>query len=71
MEMTNSRVSSQELPVKGRVFRLGGGKLLGEESQQRPGILELLLKYSAHMGVGGVYNKGDRSTRFSVSEYRD
>ena len=29
------------------------------------------MKYSACMGVGGVYSKGDRSARFRVSKYRD
>ena len=33
--------------------------------------MELLLKYSAYMRVRGVYSKGDRSTRFRVSKYRD
>ena len=69
--MTNSRISSLELLVESRVLRLSGGKLLGEESQWRPGTLELLLKYRAYLGVGGVYSKGDRSTRFRVSEYGD
>ena len=33
--------------------------------------MELLLKYSAKVRVRGVYSKGDRSTRFRVSKYRD
>ena len=32
--------------------------------------MELLLKYRANVGVGGIYSKGDRSTRFRASEYR-
>ena len=70
-EMTNSSVGSQELSVEGGVFRLSGSKLLGEESQRRPGTLELLLKYSTHVGVGGVDSKRDRSPRFRVIQYRD
>ena len=29
------------------------------------------MKYSAHVRVGGVYSKGDGSTRFRMSKYRD
>ena len=34
-EMTHGVVSSQNLTVKGGVMGLGGGQLLGEESQRR------------------------------------
>ena len=33
--------------------------------------MEFLLKYNANVRVKGVYSKGDRSTRFSVTKYRD
>ena len=29
------------------------------------------MKYSTKVGIGGVDSKGDRSTRFRVSKYRD
>ena len=29
------------------------------------------MKYSNNVRVGGIYSKGDRSTRFRVSKYRD
>ena len=29
------------------------------------------MKYSPHVRVGGIYSKGDSSTRFRVSKYRN
>ena len=67
MEMTNRRISSQELPVGGRLFGLGSGELLGEEGQQGPGTTDLLLESSSQMGIGGIYSKRHRGIRFRVS----
>ena len=36
--MFHGRVSSYELPVKGRVVRQGGEELLGEEGKRSPRI---------------------------------
>ena len=33
--------------------------------------MEFLLEYSAYLGIGGVYSKGDRSSRFRMSKNRD
>ena len=45
----SSRVSSQELMVEGGVTGLGGGQLLGEESQRSPGSTNQMLKNRSHL----------------------
>ena len=42
-KMMHGRISSQQLPVKGGVFGLGGGEFLEEESHQGPETTDLLL----------------------------
>ena len=33
--------------------------------------MEFLLEYGDYMGIGGVYSKGDKSSRFRTSKNRD
>ena len=66
----SSRVSSQELMVEGGVTGLGGGQLLGEESQRSPGAIQELLQDGAIVRIGGINSQRDLSTRTRVNKLR-
>ena len=65
------RSKQPKLPVQGGVLGLCSGELPGEESQWRPGTLDLLLEDGPEVGIKGVYSKGNMSSRFRVSQYRN